>query len=635
MGERYFQEKEPLQFKKRVYLATILAAILFFVLIVRLWHLQIMKGSYYGLQSRHNKTRTVKSQAPRGIIYDRNGIKLVINRPGFDLYIIPEDVTDWPGTKSMLNKLTGLTEQTINERLKRASGRPPFRAVKLKEDLSWEETVKIESFNFEMNGVMLDVTPKREYIYGRALSHLIGYLGELNIEELKKLKSSGYDAGDYLGKYGLEKSIEEYLRGTDGFKDLEVDALGRKINVLGWTPPFPGHEVTLTIDIKTQLAAWQAMGANAGAIVALEPKTGRVLAMLSSPSFDPNKISAGITHKDWNSLIRDPLHPMTNRVIQGQYPPASTFKPIVAASGLTEKVIQTNTLIDSGPVFRFAGRGYRDWKEAGHGIINYKRAIIESSDTFFYQLGLLLGVDTLAKHSKSFGLGSATGINLGGEKPGLVPSSAWKKRVKKERWYQGETISIAVGQGFMLATPIQMASAFAAIANGGTVYRPSFVEKITDSNGEVLKSFTPEIKGRVDIPAHILKLIRNAMRGVVTDKAGTARTLRDKTLKIAGKTGTAQVAHMVERERDLEKIKYKLRDHAWFVGFAPYDDPKIVVAVLVEHGGFGARAAAPIAKKVIKAYLTNREGLQKAPSPPPSAASPSGHRADLFPGDRP
>ncbi|MFQ5480566.1 MAG: penicillin-binding protein 2 [Thermodesulfobacteriota bacterium] len=635
MGERYFQEKEPLQFKKRVYLATILAAILFFVLIVRLWHLQIMKGSFYGLQSRHNKTRTVKSQAPRGIIYDRNGIKLVINRPGFDLYIIPEDVTDWPGTKSMLNKLTGLTEDTINKRLKRASGRPPFRAVKLKEDLSWEETVKIESFNFEMNGVMLDVTPKREYIYGRALSHLIGYLGELNIEELKRLHSKGYDAGDYLGKYGLEKSIEEHLRGTDGFKDLEVDALGRKINVLGWTPPFPGHEVTLTIDIKTQLAAWQAMGSNAGAVVALEPKTGRILAMLSSPSFDPNKISAGITHKDWNNLLKNPLHPLTNKVIQGQYPPASTFKPLVAASGLADKAIKPETLIESGPAFHFAGRSYRDWKAEGHGIINYKRAIIESSDTFFYQLGLLLGVNTLAKHSRSFGLGSPTGIRLDGEKSGLVPDSEWKKRVKKERWYQGETISVAVGQGFMLATPIQMASAFAAIANGGTLYRPAVIEQVTTPEGKVLQDFKPEISGRVDISAGILKKIRMALRAVVTDKDGTARLLSSNRLKIAGKTGTAQVAHMIERERDLEKIQYKLRDHAWFVGFAPYDDPQIVIAVLVEHGGFGASSAAPIAKKIFKAYLTNRTGLHRAPAAPPSAVAPDKKSDKLIPRGRP
>ncbi len=612
MGERFFHDKEPLEFKKRVYLATILAGILFFVIIVRLWQLQIMNGSYYGLQSRHNKTRTVKSQAPRGIIYDRSGIKLVINRPGFDLYIIPEDVTDWPGTKKKLNKLTGLTEKTINAKLKRASGRPAFRAVKLKEDLSWEETVKIESFNFEMNGVMLDVTPKREYIYGRSLSHLIGYLGELNVEELKKLKSSGYDAGDYLGKYGLEKSIEGSLRGQDGFKDLEVDALGRKINVLGWTPPFPGQDVTLTIDIKTQLAAWQAMGDNAGAIVALEAKTGRVLAMVSSPSFEPNKLSAGITHKDWKRLVRDPLHPLTNRVIQGQYPPASTFKPLVAAAGLSTKAIKPGTIIDSGPVFKFAGRDYRDWKAEGHGKINYKRAIMESSDTFFYQLGLTLGIDVLSEYSKSFGLGSSTGISIGGEKKGLVPSSEWKKRVKKERWYQGETISVAVGQGFMLATPLQLASSYAAIANGGTLYRPKIVEKIATSDGKVLQKFTPEIRGRVDVSPKILKMIRKALRGVVTDKKGTARVLRNKRLKIAGKTGTAQVARLTVRERDIEKIRYKLRDHAWFVGFAPYDNPEIVVAVLVEHGGFGASAAAPIAKKVFKAYLTKRSERTKA-----------------------
>ncbi len=608
MGGRYFQEKEPVELKKRASLATILASILFFVIVVRLWHLQIMKGRYYADLSRHNKTRTIKSQAPRGILYDRTGIKLAVNRPGFDLYIIPEDVTDWPRTKSMLRELVGIDEETITRKLQKARGQPAFRAVKLKEDLSWEETVKIESFNFEMHGVMLDVTPKREYIFGPALSHLIGYLGELNIAELKRLKSKGYDAGDYLGKYGLEKTYEEYLHGKDGFKDIEVDALGRKINVLGWTPPYPGSDITLTIDLKTQLTAWQALGTNAGAVVALDPRTGEVIAMVSKPAFDPERLSAGvITSKDWKALVRNPLHPLTNRVIQGQYPPASTFKPIVAASALAEKAITPQTLIDSGPVFMFAGRPYRDWKEEGHGVINYKRAIIESSDTFFYQVGLLLGVDVIAKHARSFGFGALTGIRLGGEKSGLVPSKEWKKRVKKERWYKGETISVAVGQGFVLATPLQLASAYVAIANGGTLFRPGLVKKISTPDGKVLEEFTPEIRGRVDIPPDILRKIREALKGVVNDKKGTARVLRDRRLKIAGKTGTAQVAHMIEREHDLEKVRYKLRDHAWFVGFAPYDDPQIVVAVLVEHGGFGARAAAPVAKEVIRAFLTGKK----------------------------
>ncbi len=622
MSARYFQEKEPLEFKKRVVLATIIAAILFFMIIVRLWQLQIMNGRYYGNLSRHNKTRTVKSQAPRGILYDRHGVKLAMNRPGFDLYIIPEDVTDWPKTKAMLRRLAVIDEDTINERLERAKGHPPFRAVKLKEDLSWEETVKISSFNFEMNGVMLEVTPKREYIYGPATSHLIGYIGELNIDELKRLKASGYDAGDYLGKYGLERSYEEYLHGKDGFKDLEVDALGRKINVLGWTPPYPGKDVTLTIDLNTQLTAWQALGEQAGAVVALDPNSGQVLAMVSKPAFDPNKLSAGITAKDWKALVHNPLHPLTNRVIQGQYPPASTFKPLVAASALTEKAIKPETLIESGPVFMFAGRGYRDWKEEGHGIINYKRAIIESSDTFFYQVGLMLGVDTMAKHAKSFGLGHKTGIRLGGEKSGLVASKEWKKRVKHERWYKGETISIAVGQGFMLATPLQLASAFSAIANGGTLFRPEIVERIATPSGKILQDFTPEIRGAVDVPPEILEKIRKALQGVVNDKKGTARVLRSKRLKIAGKTGTAQVARLGEREHDLKKIKYKLRDHAWFVGFAPYDDPKIVVAVLVEHGGFGASAAAPIAKKVFKAFLTGRNRTEDLPGKRSKALGP-------------
>jgi penicillin-binding protein 2 len=340
-----------------------------------------------------------------------------------------------------------------------------------------------------------------------------------------------------------------------------------------------------------------------GAVVAMEPRTGRILAMVSSPSFDSNALSSRMTQAEWRAVIDNPFNVLNNRAIQGQYPPASTYKPIHAAAALEEGIIAPWTKIFSGPSFWFAGRAYRDWKEEGHGHINVHKAIVQSSDTFFYQVGLMLGVDRLAEYSRKFGFGSKTGVPLQGEKSGLVPSSEWKKKAYKTRWYEGETISVSVGQGYMLATPLQLLNAYAAIANGGTLWKPILVDEITTPEGKVLHDQEPEKNGELGVSAKTMEHVRKGLAGVTHEDGGTARFLRTAGFKIAGKTGTAQVARLVKRTRDIESIPYKLRDHAWFAGFAPYDDPQIAVVVIVEHGGFGASAAAPVAGEVFKAYL--------------------------------
>ncbi len=601
----YFKDKEPAEFKSRTFAIYVFVVAAFFLLTVRFWYLQVLRHDHYLELSLNNSTRLIQSPAPRGLVYDRNGVKIAVNRPGFDLYVVREDVQDWPATKAMLKKLIGLDASEIDEKLEKAKSRPRFQAVTLKEDLSWEDAVTIESYKFEMPGIMLDVVPKRSYIYGKATAHVLGYLGEMNERELRQHGDDGnYNPGDLIGKYGLEYSLDDKLRGTDGGKEIEVDALGRKIKVVNWSPPYPGDDVMLTIDIKTQLAAWSALKDHVGAAVAIEPSTGRVLAMVSTPAFDPNELSTGISQEDWTKLVKNPLKILNNRAIQGLYPPASTFKPIHAMAALEDGDITPYSKIFAGPTFRFAGRDYRDWKPEGHGEINVKRAIIESSDTFFYQTGLKLGVDTLAKYSHGFGLGKKTGIELTNEKSGLVPTSEWKKKAFGDRWYDGETISVSVGQGYMLVTPLQLANAYAAIANGGTIYTPHLVEKI-ESNGKTISEPAPEAVGTLPVSKRTLDYIKEGLRGVVTDDEGTARFLRYSHLGIAGKTGTAQVKKMVERVNDVESIAYKYRDHAWFAGYAPYDDPKIAVAVIVEHGGFGASAAAPIAREIFKAYLTD------------------------------
>lgn len=402
----YFKDREPSDLKGRAFFAAIIVAAAFFILLARFWYLQVKDSEYYGDLSKNNRIRSIKSPAPRGMIYDKNGIKIVENRPGFDLYLVPEDVKDWAKTKEQLKTLLDIPEETINDRLEQSEDRPPFQAVKLKEDLSWEDTVKIESFKFEMPGVILEVSPKRHYIYSDAFAHLIGYLGEISDRELKEFKDAQkYAPGDLTGKYGLEKSLENDLRGVDGAKEIEVDALGRKINIASRTASYPGSDLRLTIDIHAQIAAWDAMRDKAGAVVAIEPDTGKILAFVSAPAFDPNALAGGISKDMWRELTENPLNIFTNRPIQGLYPPASTFKPIHAAAALEEKVITAKTTIYSGPSFWFAGREYRDWKEEGHGTINVHRAIVESSDTFFYQVGLKMGVDKLAQYSRGFGFG--------------------------------------------------------------------------------------------------------------------------------------------------------------------------------------------------------------------------------------
>lgn len=613
-----FTDKETRELKDRVIFAMALSGAVFFVLAVRLWYLQIKEADYYRELAENNRIRSVKSPAPRGMIYDRLGVKVAENRPGFDLYLVTEDVKDWTKTKEMLNTLIGLEEAEIEEKLERSKSRPPFQAVKLREDLSWEETVKIEASRFEMPGVMLEVSPKRSYVYAEALSHLLGHLGEINEKELKELKGKKYILGDMIGKYGMEKAYEDDLRGIDGSKDIEVDAFGRKVKIARWSPSYPGNEMTLTIDIRAQLAAWAAMKDSVGAVIAMDPKNGRVLALYSSPPFDPNLLSTGLSAEEWAELLENPKKILMNRAIQAQYPPASTFKPIHAAAALEEKALTPSTIIFAGGSFWFAGREYRDWKPEGHGRINYHRAIVESSDTFFYQTGLKLGVDTLARYSKGFGFGSKTGIPLANEKSGIVPSKEWKETALKSRWYDGETISVSVGQGYMLSTPLQLVTAYAAIANGGDLYTPQLVEEVRSPSGDVLSRFAPKKRGAIPVSKETIKRIKDALKGVTHEDGGTANFLRWSGLRISGKTGTAQVSKLVRRTKNIKEIAYELRDHAWFAGYAPYDDPKIAVVVLVEHGGFGASAAAPVAREVIKAYLAGEPGFTPEPRPAPT-----------------
>ncbi len=604
----YMGEKGSGELKERLPIVTGMVLLAFLLLASRFWYLQVMKGPAFTELSQSNRIRLIRTPAPRGLILDRNGIRLAENRPGFDLSIVPEDVQDWNKTKAALKRLVRIDPETFETRIMEARGRPPFQPIKLKEDLSWEEMVNVESFKFKLPGVFLEVGPKRDYPLKEITAHLIGYIAEINERELKAYYKSpsrpDYRPGDTIGKSGVESAFEHILKGRNGGRQVEVDAYGRVINTLKSKPPYPGDNIRLTIDLPTQVAAWEAMKEKSGAAVAIDPANGHILAMASSPSFDPNIFTTGISKQDWEELRDNPDNVLTNRAIQGQYPPASTFKVITAAAAIEEKVITPKTRITSGSSFWFAGREYRDWKEEGHGRISLHRAIVESADTFFYQVGLKVGIKKIARYAKNFGFGRKTGIRLKDEKPGLVPTAEWKKSVYGSPWYLGETVNVAVGQGFVLSTPLQLLNAYASIANGGKLYTPRLALEVTTPDDEVITRFSPEQNSNVLVSKQTLDLIKGALRGVVTEKGGTARGLSYSGLKIAGKTGTAQVVRMKERSDNIEDQPYKLRDHAWFVGFAPYDNPRIAVAVIVEHGGFGSRAAAPVALELFKAYLS-------------------------------
>jgi len=584
----------------------------FFLIFIRLWSLQVIKGSDLRRLSENNCIRLRENPADRGMLLDQKGRILAHNRPSYEVFLVPEDLKVNPGVVIEVGRLLNIPPEEIEERLKTQKRRAPFKPVKIKSDIGWNELVLLESNRVHLPGLIVDVRPRRAYDYGELASHLIGYLGEIDENELKQAKEATYRMGALIGKYGVEYRWEDDLRGVDGGRQIEVDALGREIRPLGTVEPFPGNNLFLTIDLDLQKTAEEAYQDKNGALIAMDPKTGRILAMVSKPSFEPDIFARNILQEEWKSLVENPHHPLQNKGIQGQYPAGSVFKIITAIAGLESGMITPSTTFNCTGAFHYGNRDFRCWKEGGHGAISLHRAIVESCDVYFYQVGLKVGVDLIAHYANEFGLGKVIGISLPYEKPGTVPSSSWKKKRFGVPWYSGETLSFSVGQGYLNATPLQLLMLISGVANGGKLYLPQVVEKVEDIYGNKLKEYPPVELGRADVSEKTLQIIQEALRGAVNDPHGTGWTCLLKEVKVAGKTGTAQVVRLPEnfKKGDMNRMPQKFRDHAWFVAYAPFEDPKISIAVLVEHGGFGASAAAPIAKKVIARYL-NVE-----PSPP-------------------
>jgi penicillin-binding protein 2 len=605
MSNNYIKTIDNDYYRQRLSGPLIIILLSFAILSARLFYLQIIEGDSYYTKSENNCIRLQRIPSERGLIFDQNGILLVDNRPSFDIEIIPKDARPYKHVLPTLSQFLQEPENQLLARLNKARGSAAYRPVIMKRDVSRNVLAKIEANLYDLPGIQVRVTPRRHYVHRTAV-HLIGYLGEINKKELRTKDIKKYRQGDYIGKYGIEKDYESYLRGEQGGRQVEVDVNGRVSKIHVTEKPKPGNNLYLTIDANLQKKVEQLLDNKSGAVVAMNPCTGMVLAFASKPDFDPNIFVDGMTNKQWNQLVTDYDKPLHNKVLQGEYPPGSIYKIVTAMAGLEEKVVSLNEKIECHGHYRLGNRTYRCWKKYGHGWMNLVDAIRESCDVYFYQLGLQLGVDRLAKYAKDCGLGKKTGTGIELERYGLIPTSKWKLLRTGEAWQKGETLSIAIGQGFNLVTPMQMVCLISAVANGGTLYQPQFIKNIQTVGGQTLFEATPKKTGQLPANQKTIQIIKKGLWEVVNKQGGTAYWhARDKDIEICGKTGTAQVVSLEKRDDEENDAtdKNRYEDHAWFVAYAPSVEPRIAVAVLIEHGGHGSSAASPIAKEIITSYL--------------------------------
>ena len=593
--------------QRRFLFFTAAVAAIFLLLGLRLWYLQIMKYEEFQTRSVRNRTRVLPLEAPRGPIYDRNGELLVGNRPSFRISVMRQDVEDREALLQRLSELLEVELPVLEERWKEGKRFPIYRPVPLATDVSRETLERVQEHGVELQGGLSEVRPVRDYLEKGSAAHLLGYLGEITETELLSDDFEGYQAGDFVGKVALERSYEPYLKGEKGRRLVEVDVKGKLLRQLQMEAAKPGNKLYLTLDRELQRAADKAFGDQSGAAVALDVRTGDILAMVSRPTFDPALFARGIASDEWTALLKDPRHPLQNKVIAGQYAPASTFKMVVALAAMREGIAGRNRAIDCKGDFVLGDARFRCWKKTGHGRTDLKKALRESCDVWFYQVGLELGIDKLSAAAKEFGLGAPVGYPLPGERSGVMPSREWKWERFHKPWYGGETVIAAIGQGFVLSTPIQLAVMTAALANGGKVLKPQLIERIEDWQGTQLLETEPELVRQVQYSNAAWKELSRALVAVVNEPRGTGQVARLDQVVVAGKTGTSQV---VRRKSDEEEemdqggdVPYRFRPHALFVAYAPADDPEIAVAVVVEHGQHGGSAAGPVARKILEQYF--------------------------------
>ncbi len=590
----------------RIRIFGILVLFLFLVLFLRLWYLQIARGDEYDVMSKNNRVRLLSLEAPRGLIRDRNGEILATSRFAPTVSIVP---MEWKNSNHVIEVLSEIIQMSTEDIEKKiaASAWRPFEPVRIKIDISPEVVIKIEERRIDLPGVIIEQLPVRQYVLGNFATHILGYIGEINEEELKALKGKGYSIGDLFGKIGVEKTFEENLKGIKGIQQVEVNALSRPVRILGEESPIPGNDIVLTIDRRLQEIVEVALeeglidarkdprykDAKGGAIIVMDVRNGEILAMASAPDYDPNLFVGGISVTNWNKLIEDPYRPLYNRVMSGEYPPGSTFKIITAFAALEEGLVDLNDkFYCTGSDPTIPDKKCAIWYStgSGHGEQNLIESIKNSCNITFYELGKRIGVNKLAEYARDFGFGSPTGINVSpGDKGGLVPTKEWKLEKRFLRWVEpAETMDFSIGQGFFNATLLQIAAAYATIANGGTLYKPLIVKAINSSTGDSLRRFEPQVVREIHMSPMTEMILKEGMRRVTVD--GSAREVfADFPISTAGKTGTAEVSGA--------------DNHAWFAAFAPAESPEVVVIVLVENGGYGGKVAAPIARKALEAYF--------------------------------
>ncbi|HEX7249861.1 MAG TPA: penicillin-binding protein 2 [Burkholderiales bacterium] len=615
-------ERELQQFQLRIGIAAFAVLIAFGLLAARFVYLQLVQHDTYSAKAEDNRISIVPVPPNRGLMIDRNGVVLARNYSGYTLEISPRKVKSLDRTIEQISQLVDVTSRDRARFKKLMLEARNAESLPIRTRLSDDEVARFAANRYRFDGVDIKARLFRQYPYGEVASHVIGYMGRINQEDQEQLAEAGLEANyrgtDFIGKSGLEASYQDELHGVTGFEQVEIDAAGRGIRTLSRTPPQPGNNITLTLDLKLQQVGEAAFGDRRGAMVALEPSTGAVLAFVSKPGYDPNLFVDGIDPQSWAELNNSPDKPLLNRAINGVYPPGSTFKPFMAMAALETGKRRFNSTIHDPGYFEFGGRRYRDSKKGGNGTVDLMKSIVLSSDTYYYQVANDMGIDAIAAFMTKFGFGARTGIDLIGEGTGVLPSPEWKlKRFKtpaQQKWYPGETISIGIGQGYNAYTPIQLAQALATLLNGGTMYKPHLVAHIDNVRTGERRNIEPQVTQRVKFRPEYVDFVKRAMAGV--NKEGTgARAFAGTQYTSGGKTGTAQVIAMKQNEKyDEAKVAERHRDHSWFIAFAPVENPKIALAVIVENGGFGARAAAPLARVMLDYYLLGKvpPGLQQA-----------------------
>ena len=574
------------------------------IFLARLWHLQLIEGESYIEMAKNNRMRMVRLPPSRGRILDCNGKVLAEDSPSFTFSIIPGEIENPRDLLEPCSMILGIPPEKMRGLIERSKTVPRFMNYPIKKNMTLEEVSLMKSRFMTSKGVLLEVKPLRLYPAGETLCHVIGTMGEVSAQELPRAAKLGYRTGDLLGKSGIEKEYETYLRGEEGWEEIEIDAKGRQLGHRSRKAPRAGADVELTIDYDLQKYAEEIFIHRAGSIVAVDPDSGRILAMVSKPGYDLNLFSPSITDRQWKRLRNDPLHPLENRSVRGLYSPASAFKIVTATAALQEKLIKPDQKFNCAGKLELAGQTFRCWNHNGHGPIALRRAIVESCDIYFYELGRLLGADKIAHYASLFGLGKPTGLGLPHELPGLIPSPAWKGRTYGDSWKDGETLNFAIGQGYLVATPIQLAVMTAAVANRGKLLKPVIVRRIRSRDEGIVFDHEPVVRWTIPVDSNVLDMVRSAMTAVVSTRRGTGRRALIPGIKIAAKTGTSQVIRDKQLMIESEQIPYHERTHAIFVAYVDDKPKKIALVVMVEHGGAGGISAAPIARKIIARYYS-------------------------------